>query len=149
MKFFFAVFALYCSVFAMPPPSAITPELGGNVVGRKSVAFAYPIQKVHEFKKSMPASSVGSHRLLELSQPPASREVTYLRDELISASDQLDRVLAKMKVASLDSYHDALVGDALSIVRTIDPVNPSVSQVQQFKNAIKALENSIAGDLNI
>ena len=50
---------------------------------------------------------------------------------------------------SLDSYHDALVGDALSIVRTIDPVNPSVSQVQQFKNAIKALENSIAGDLNI
>ena len=147
MKFFFAVFALYCSVFAMPPPSAITPELGGNVVGRKSVAFAYPIQKVHEFKKSMPASSVGSHRLLELFT--ASREVTYLRDELISASDQLDRVLAKMKVASLDSYHDALVGDALSIVRTIDPVNPSVSQVQQFKNAIKALENSIAGDLNI
>ena len=142
MKFLLAVFALSCSVSALPTPP-VSAELVGDVVrsAAKSVHFSDSINKVHVFEKAMPVNQ-RFNPSASLFQELGVKETIALKNELTLANQQLKKIVAKLGTAKLELSHLALLDTVFIKGRKVDTVNPTMKQVFEYKEALKALENA-------
>lgn len=71
------------------------------------------------------------------------QEMTGLASEVSQARKELDEIVKRIKPFSITSSHYLSLDGVLKKYSKLDAVNPTSTQVQEFKNAIKAFEQSL------